>query len=302
MPKRSAIRKPLRYAKQGVASAFVCTVALFPLLGLWQTPTQFIKSDPRKVVELHTLNIRPVDANNGSPKIFMEPLISVTFDDGKESVYTQAAPLLQKYGILTTQYIISGTAKDTSYVSSQQIDSLRKAGHEIGCHTVSHPDLTTIDTTQLANELVGCKDALSRFGYIENFASPYGHTDDKVIDQVRQHYLSHRNTNGDITNGVNELDINIADSFNRYNIISAAIRHDTTVEQLQTAVQYATEHNGWIVFTYHQIEDSTNSTFGLDTSKLEKQLEYLSSTPIKINTISNILKNFDNYNVSAMRY
>jgi peptidoglycan/xylan/chitin deacetylase (PgdA/CDA1 family) len=58
--------------------------------------------------------------------LFGQPLLSVTFDDGWESVYTQAMPILQRDGIRTTQYVLSGTEKDPLYMSWAQIGAMQR--------------------------------------------------------------------------------------------------------------------------------------------------------------------------------
>jgi len=82
---------------------------------------------------------------------------SFTFDDGCMSQYTYAAPVLDSFKFKGTFFIISGSGftKDDlpgigRYGTWNQFRSLDLEGHEIGAHTVTHPDLTTLltgDTT-----------------------------------------------------------------------------------------------------------------------------------------------------------
>ena len=80
---------------------------------------------------------------------------SFTFDDGLMSQYTYAAPLLDSYGFKGTFFIISAAMTDElpgiwRYGTWDQFRSMSVDGHEIGSHTVTHPDLTTLaigDTT-----------------------------------------------------------------------------------------------------------------------------------------------------------
>ena len=68
-----------------------------------------------------------------------EPLRLMTFDDGGVSAYTHTAGVLEKLGwpghfLITTNRIGSPT-----FMSREQIRSLRRRGHVIGSHSVSHP-------------------------------------------------------------------------------------------------------------------------------------------------------------------
>ncbi len=161
-----------------IISLFVCAIVLVvPLFSLVEFGHFFHSSDSRNGAALPVLTQRSVDDTKLPPQLFQEPLVTVTFDDGFESIYKEAMPLLQKYGIHSTQYILGGTSKNQAYVNWDQVVQMQKAGHEIACHTMTHPDLTTLDDQGLDYQLRQCKTELTkRVGVIENFASPYGAT------------------------------------------------------------------------------------------------------------------------------
>lgn len=140
---------PLKHFKRGLASLFVCLVAILPLASAAQWSHVFADDDPRKVLSLPAFHERAVDATSEAPQLFEHPLITVTFDDGWESIYTVAMPKLSKYGIVTTQYIITDTDKQVNYMSDAQIATVEGAGHEIDSHTVSHADVTTLTDASL---------------------------------------------------------------------------------------------------------------------------------------------------------
>jgi len=287
------IIRPLQQAKRGLTSLFVCTIVLSPLLLVvfqWSHAFGNKSHDNRKVTPLAALTVRPIDAHNPSVKPFQEPLITVTFDDGWESVYTQAMPLLQQYGIPTTQYILSGVEQDPGYMSFDQIRAIHTAGHEITCHSVSHPDLTTLSKQDLFNQLTGCKSTLQqKIGVnAKDFASPYGHNNPQSIAAIKQVYRSQRNTDGDLSNGADYNDVNLANNFSVDNITGVSIRRDTTEAQLSQAIDYTIKHNGWLVLNYHQVDDG-NSKFGIDSKVLDQQLSYVGHAPVRIVTMSRVL-------------
>jgi peptidoglycan/xylan/chitin deacetylase (PgdA/CDA1 family) len=285
-------KHPLTHIKRGLTSLFVCLVALLPLVSFAQLTHVFAhSSNGRSSAALPTVQMRPADNTAQAPQPFQHPLISVTFDDGWESIYKTAMPLLSKYGIHTTQYIISDTGQQSNYVSDTQIVNMELAGHEVDSHTVDHADLTTLGDAQLQTELAKSqKDLRSRFGFgvADDFASPYGSTNDHVLTEVKKHYRSHRNTDGDYSNGVSEYDVNVQQGFDPYNIIGVTIRRDTKVSDLKKLVDYTKAHNGWLVITYHQIDEGS-SNFGMDAASLDKQLAYLGSTDVRIATIGQVM-------------
>src|ERR1039457_1340253 len=72
-----------------------------------------------------------------------------TLDDCCMSQYTYAAPLLESFKFKGTFDVITDLLTDdlpaiARYGTWKQFDSLAIRGHEIGSHSVTHPDLTAI--------------------------------------------------------------------------------------------------------------------------------------------------------------
>jgi peptidoglycan/xylan/chitin deacetylase (PgdA/CDA1 family) len=276
----------LNCIRSRVAFLFVSIIVLLPLLSVFRIIKDAGLHDSRKVGVIAPLQVRKIDEVKTPINMFAAPYVTVTFDDGWESIYTQALPLLQKYGIRTTQYVLSGTLKDENYLSMAQVKAMQSAGHEIACHGVNHADLPSLDAKKLTFELSSCQQTFSKeLGPIRDFASPYGHYTPETITAIKKYYQSHRNTNGDLTNGINEADVNIEQYFNQYDLIAATVRDTTTVEQLRALFEYAKQHNGWVILNYHQIDDGP-SQYALVMSKLEEQMRFVSESNVRIITIS----------------
>ena len=64
---------------------------------------------------------------------------------------------------------------EDSALTWQEISSLRERGHEIGSHTVSHPNLSKLNRAGIVEELEQSRSHLSeRIGPVKHFAWPYG--------------------------------------------------------------------------------------------------------------------------------
>lgn len=99
-----------------------------------------------------------------------EPLparpVLLTFDDGYADSYTQAAPILEKYGFSGTFFIITSMVGNEGYATWDQVLELEGRGMEIGSHTAAHPDLTTMEGADLERELAGSAATLNeRLGH-----------------------------------------------------------------------------------------------------------------------------------------
>jgi peptidoglycan/xylan/chitin deacetylase (PgdA/CDA1 family) len=270
-------------------NAFAISLALFPIISLGYWANQAFAGDPRKVVTLET--IKQTD-----PRLFEEPLISVTFDDGWESIYTEAAPLMDKYDIASTQYIVPGLYSDEqNYISLDQAHSLRKGGHEIASHTWSHENLAHITLDEARMQLTKSHDALKPLidkDHKMSFASPESSTNAAVMPIIKDLYSSHRNTYADFGNGVTDADVNIADSFDRYNIIGFAVRPGTTDAEIQAAIDYARLHNGWLVLVYHQIDD-TGETYSASPKQFERHLKLIKNSRMKTALVRDVMESYD---------
>ena len=87
--------------------------------------------------------------------------IVLSFDDGYLSHYTHAKPVLHELGWPGVLYLTI-KAIGPGGLTEHQLRSLIKAGWELDSHTLSHPDLTTLDDATLARELSHSRRELQR--------------------------------------------------------------------------------------------------------------------------------------------
>jgi peptidoglycan/xylan/chitin deacetylase (PgdA/CDA1 family) len=83
--------------------------------------------------------------------------VVLTFDDGYLDAYTDAFPLLRRYGMVGEFNIITGFVGETvglnRYMTWPQIVAMADAGMEMESHTIDHQDLGIINALQDAYEL-----------------------------------------------------------------------------------------------------------------------------------------------------
>lgn len=84
----------------------------------------------------------------------------ITFDDGHQSNYSKAMPLLQARGFQATFFVTTGWIGTQPYMTWAEIRGLAAAGMEIGSHSVSHRPPSTLGRTELEAELRDSKKAL----------------------------------------------------------------------------------------------------------------------------------------------
>ena len=80
--------------------------------------------------------------------------VMITFDDGVSNQYTNAYPILKKYGLTGVFFIVS----QRSGITGTQMKEMTANGMEIGSHSAQHQDLMKIsDPKVLTSEIVSSK-------------------------------------------------------------------------------------------------------------------------------------------------
>lgn len=79
--------------------------------------------------------------------------VVLTFDDGHESNFTLALPILQEYGFKAEFFITTGWIGTQFFMTEEQILGLHQAGMGIGSHGVTHRFLSDLPTDEVQSEL-----------------------------------------------------------------------------------------------------------------------------------------------------
>ena len=115
--------------------------------------------------------------------------VYITFDDGYEDNYTYAFPLMKKYNIKATIFIITDLIGEKGYLNENQIKEMVSSGLvSFQCHTSSHANLTLLDESTLYRELTESKRKLESITNqpVTAISYPYGKFNGKVIAAAAQ--------------------------------------------------------------------------------------------------------------------
>ena len=116
-----------------------------------------------------------------------KPVI-ISFDDGLETQYINAFPILKKENMKATFFIFSNAIGHKTFLTWDQVRELADAGMEIGGHSKSHPRLWKIsDPAQLKIEIVDSKKIIEdHIGKTINaFAYPFGLYSPITIGEIK---------------------------------------------------------------------------------------------------------------------
>ncbi len=212
---------------------------------------------------------------------FSRGLVSVTFDDGWVSQYTNALPILTELNIPATNYITTGCVDvDPACMTQAQIQGLVDRDDEIGSHTVTHPHLTKIAESDRNAELANSKASLRQmFGSAAatNFAAPYGDYDHFTVAASRRYYDSQRTT---------ESGFNTKSGFNRYKLVGQNVLAHTPSEMVRSWIESAKANRYWLILVYHEIgENRLGEVFHIDAASFRDQMRSIKDTGLATVTV-----------------
>lgn len=124
--------------------------------------------------------------------------VVLSFDDGYHSDYANALPVLRALGWPGVLNLEVRNLEPSWGLHPRLVRALIAAGWELDAHTLTHPDLTTLDAARLRREVAGSRAALRRdFGVpVDFFCYPSGRYDPAVVAAVRAAgYLGATTTN-----------------------------------------------------------------------------------------------------------
>jgi O-antigen biosynthesis protein len=126
--------------------------------------------------------------------------VVITFDDGLRDFLTEAMPVLQRYGLVATLYVVTGLVGKICPWSSSPSDGVRnmlswdelrmlpQSGIECGGHTHTHPQLDIVPSDEAAAEIRRSKAELEDHleCRVDSFAYPHGYANREIRRLVRE--------------------------------------------------------------------------------------------------------------------
>ena len=228
------------------------------------------------------------DITRPGPLRWNQPLVSITFDDGWQSVYDRALPLLDKHGFKSTQYVNASSIETPNFITGAEVQQLHQAGHEIAAHAYQHVDLTSVGAERLDEELRKSEEALAAAGLpTDDLAPPYGRSDPQVDWYAAKYFKIMRGTDDGI---------NTRQNLNPHDLKVLYVTDATTPETLKEALAETSRSNGWLILVYHQIaapdaSGTQKNTIAADKSTitsdvLATQLQLIDESGIQVKPVA----------------
>ncbi|UKA60097.1 fibronectin type III domain-containing protein [Arthrobacter sp. FW306-2-2C-D06B] len=208
-------------------------------------------------------------------------IVSLTFDDGNAD-QLPAEQLLKSLGLHGTFFITTSWIDNPSWLTRANLNSIAADGNEIGGHTITHPDLTTLSTSAATNEVCGGRTTLASWGFnATDFAYPFA-AENSSVEQIVKNcgFASARNL-GDIRSPASCSSCPFAETLppaNPYNTAAPDEVDSTwTLQNLEDLVTNAEPGGGWVQLTFHHIAVGTDPTLTIDPNLFKTFVTWLAA-------------------------
>ena len=245
-----------------------------------------------------------VYASQQLPNNTNQKVVILTFDDGYKSQYSNAKPILDKYGFKATFSIVCNyVGNGDNRMTWEEIKSLQQEGHGIASHTMNHDDLSKLPPQTVEYEVAQSKQCLLDQGINpKSFAYPFngGSDDPNVLNIVASHYDLARTATGPLAFLSCGDDSNC--TTNKYSIMGWS--HDSEKknnayndqQMLDRFVQVVNSQNGYNtngvnavpILIWHKI-DNTNEEYSTSMDLFEAEMKYLYDNGFTVLTMADLV-------------
>ena len=223
---------------------------------------------------------------SNDPTKFNNGLVSINFDDGWRSAYQNALPILDAAGFKSNQFIVTGRMNSDfpGYVQPNEVLSMQSRGHEVGAHTRTHSDLTTLTDAEARAEIQGSRNDLKAIGInpVNFFAYPFGSYDDQVQQIVKDAgFAAGRSSDG----GYNDKTIDL------FALRRQPMLANTTLPQVKGYIDKALTDKTWVILLFHEVNNSGNQ-YSVTPSFFQQTVDYLkqkSVVPVTLSQAINLI-------------
>jgi len=222
---------------------------------------------------------------------FPNGVVSLTFDDGYSSIFTEARKKMDTYGFPGTHYTIRDLIGTSGYMTTAQLAQLQDLhGWEIGSHAdtnAAHTDrFTGLTTAELEVELRDLKAWMTGEGFraADQLAYPGGEFNEAVTQAMTAYYASGRTTSG---KGLTLETVPPADPYRlrAFNVIDT----DTT-GTIQALVDKAYTNKQWLILVFHKILTTSATSIEYSIANFGTVVDYLNTKGIPVRTVGEVLR------------
>jgi peptidoglycan/xylan/chitin deacetylase (PgdA/CDA1 family) len=268
----SYVQQPIQWLVPSNNPIFVSGSVLVPN----NAQTMEIMSILRTIGEMENSSIVINSLDSGA---FDKGMITLNFDDGFKTSISEAYPILKKYHILATHFVISDYTSFYRYMDLNDLKTLKDAGHEIQNHTKTHKNLFLLSISDMQDEIGESKKVLQSQGFTTTaFNYPYGAVNNLVRAKVIENgFIGARSAIRGF-NTKNTDPFMLKDQF---------VGEDVSFDEVKTLIDNAVTNKTWLILELHDVASKENANKdSVSPELLSKIASYIKSSGVKVVSIS----------------
>ncbi|MBI2609989.1 polysaccharide deacetylase family protein [Candidatus Giovannonibacteria bacterium] len=205
-----------------------------------------------------------------------EAAVTLMFDDGHESAFNVAKPVLDAYGLCASAAVVTGEIDKPDSMTTADLQELENDCWSISSHSETHAHLDDIPIGKARNEMINSKKTLKK-KKIEavSFAYPFGDFNGALFAECQKHYVSCRGVNAGVnpTRGLYPHDVK-----------TRVVKNTTTLGDVWNWLSEAWEKKAWVVIVFHVIADDWDDAYHTPVSDFEEMADLVANSGLDVIT------------------
>ncbi len=252
--------------------------------------------------------------------------LSLTFDDGTLDQYLVVYPVLERYKMSATFFLITGprgtgvwrdNGTDRRLFSWDNAREMARAGHEIASHGVNHADMRLLISDEengLRNaerELRASWETIQRqIPFLApgmTFSWPFWRSNDTLHDIAERYYIGARSGGGTIGGyEIYRYDEPGTTSINYFCIHSMTVREKYWGEEMKILCEKSLKEGGWLLTGLHGVDNGLipREALGwepISLARFEEALDYIREKDFWIAPFGEVLRYVRERNAAEIR-
>jgi peptidoglycan/xylan/chitin deacetylase (PgdA/CDA1 family) len=188
----------------------------------------------------------------GKANLPEKPII-IVFDDGYNSVWENAYPIMKNYGFKGVFGIITNRVGNSGYVGWVQLNTLKSEGWQIASHSENHLDMTSLSAAKRESEFANSKNSILKNTSIipSLFIFPFNRNNDTLDRECSNFYLmcnGYSSGPGTFENFLFQKANLTYEEGSPVGMRRITVKNDTSLENFKSAIDYQDELVGWWKF------------------------------------------------------
>ena len=212
--------------------------------------------------------------------------VSLCFDDFPQSAAVNAAPMIEQRGWRATWYVAGGFMGNTepeygAMFEEDDLQTLRRNGHDFGCHTFDHIDCRTAGAAEIARQGQRSATFLREQGIhtVRSFAFPFGSVDLTTKKLMGKSGPALRG----VKPGTNRDEVDL-------NMLKACGLQDSEggIQRALAELNTLSERDGWLIIFTHDVRKSP-SPWGVTPEQYAELLQAVAESGADVVTVGDMV-------------